>query len=324
MITRSGRKASEKIPFSDKFQIFFAFQTRIGLWATQNIKSFQHFLLADSVAAGKRFDQRRSKTLIRGFVKDYGIDASEAELPLSEYPTLNRFFARRLKRGARPIDRPRDDSALCSPCDCRISVFESVEAATKLWIKGNEFSVEALLGPRVFRRYGQDFKSGATVAVCRLAPTDYHRFHFPARCTYQTVDVDAKNQIIGSDLSLVKPFAVNSPTINPLTRNRRLVVPMSTSRVGTFMFVIVGATRVGSIVISAPTRASGKNAAVKGMELGYFQYGGSSVVLIFRKGAIQFDRDLIQNSKNGFETLVRMGVSLGAAPENKKLAGDPE
>jgi phosphatidylserine decarboxylase len=51
----------------------------------------------------------------------------------------------------------------------------------------------------------------------------------------------------------------------------------------------------------------------QGQELGYFQYGGSTVVTIFRRGAIKYDADLLENSRRAFETLVKMGASLGFA-----------
>lgn len=52
---------------------------------------------------------------------------------------------------------------------------------------------------------------------------------------------------------------------------------------------------------------------VQGQELGYFQYGGSTVITLFRRGAIKYDADLRHNSLQATETLVRMGTSLGVA-----------
>ncbi len=52
---------------------------------------------------------------------------------------------------------------------------------------------------------------------------------------------------------------------------------------------------------------------MQGQELGCFQYGGSTVITLFRKAAIKYDADLRHNSLQGVETLVRMGTSLGIA-----------
>ena len=66
---------------------------------------------------------------------------------------------------------------LVSPADCRLGAFPSVMAATKLWIKGNRFTVEELLGPELTHE-APNFLGGSVV-VCRLAPQDYHRWHMP-------------------------------------------------------------------------------------------------------------------------------------------------
>lgn len=55
--------------------------------------------------------------------------------------------------------------------------FETVNEATKLWIKGREFSVARLLGD-VYRDQVDKYMGGA-LAIFRLAPQDYHRFHSP-------------------------------------------------------------------------------------------------------------------------------------------------
>ena len=55
--------------------------------------------------------------------------------------------------------------------------FESVNEATRVWIKGREFSVARLLG----EAYGEhvDKYNGGALCIFRLAPQDYHRFHSP-------------------------------------------------------------------------------------------------------------------------------------------------
>jgi phosphatidylserine decarboxylase len=51
----------------------------------------------------------------------------------------------------------------------------------------------------------------------------------------------------------------------------------------------------------------------KGDELGIFQFGGSSIIVAFQKGRIQFDEDLIGPSKNAIAVDVEVGMSLGCA-----------
>lgn len=50
----------------------------------------------------------------------------------------------------------------------------------------------------------------------------------------------------------------------------------------------------------------------KGEELGWFQYGGSTTITVFPKsGGVEFDSDLVENSKKQMETLVRVGMEIG-------------
>lgn len=116
--------------------------------------------------------------------------------PLSSFKTFNEFFYRKLKPNARPI--PDDPSILVSPADvssdvcqlrtradekvlltsqARAVAFESIAAATTLWVKGRGFSIETLLGPS-FKEQAPLF-AGGSVLITRLAPQDYHRFHSP-------------------------------------------------------------------------------------------------------------------------------------------------
>jgi len=66
---------------------------------------------------------------------------------------------------------------------------------------------------------------------------------------------------------------------------------------------------VGSIQLTGAQEVG--NHVQKGDELGYFAYGGSTCILLFKKGAMAFDKDLIENSKKGVETLVKMGERIG-------------
>lgn len=84
---------------------------------------------------------------------------------------------RKLKPDARPIESPEDPTRLVSAADCRLMVFETVSEATRLWIKGRDFTVGRLLGD-AYREEAEHYVGGA-LAIFRLAPQDYHRFHVP-------------------------------------------------------------------------------------------------------------------------------------------------
>lgn len=91
--------------------------------------------------------------------------------------TFNEFFYRKLKEDARPVTNPNDPGTIVSGADCRMMAFASITEATKLWIKGREFSVARLLG-EAYREQATRY-NGGSLAIFRLAPQDYHRFHSP-------------------------------------------------------------------------------------------------------------------------------------------------
>lgn len=115
---------------------------------------------------------------IQSFVQTYSIPLDELAQPnLKDYRTFNDFFSRRLKQGARPLAEPGDSRVISSAADCRLTVFPSVEDATKVWIKGHNFTLARLLDDAHVA--SASFPPGSSLAIFRLAPADYHRFHSP-------------------------------------------------------------------------------------------------------------------------------------------------
>lgn len=51
----------------------------------------------------------------------------------------------------------------------------------------------------------------------------------------------------------------------------------------------------------------------KGDEIGKFQFGGSSIIVAFEKGRIEFDEDLLSVSRRLVMMDVEVGMSLGRA-----------
>lgn len=91
------------------------------------------------------------------------------------YANFNEFFYRKLKPNARKLEAADDPSVVVSPADCRCNVFETVDRARELWIKGEQFTLGALLGDEEAAKAYE----GGRIGIFRLAPQDYHRFHMP-------------------------------------------------------------------------------------------------------------------------------------------------
>ncbi|KAI1372901.1 phosphatidylserine decarboxylase-domain-containing protein [Hypoxylon crocopeplum] len=272
-------------------------------------KRIRKLLKSLSIKQGKKYDDPASKSQILPFVQFHQLDMSEVLRPVEEFKNFNEFFYRALKPNARPCSAPDNPHIIVSPADCRSVVFNTIDAATSIWIKGREFSVKRLLGdayPEDAKRY-----ENGGLGIFRLAPQDYHRFHIP-------VDgILRKPKLIAGEYYTVNPMAIRS-ALDVYGENVRVICPIDTELFGRVMVVCVGAMMVGSTVI---TRNEGDEVK-RAEELGYFKFGGSTIVTLFESGKMMFDDDLVDNSTSALETLVRAGMSVGHSPQMAQFAPD--
>lgn len=252
-------------------------------------KTAQKILANMSHKQGRRFDNPLSTKEIPAFIKFHQLDMSEVLEPTENFKTFNDFFYRKLKPGARPCDSPDNKNVTVSPADCRMMAFPSIDNATKIWIKGTEFSIPKLLDDA---EEASAYEGGA-LAIFRLAPQDYHRYHSP-------VDgIIRKVHSVEGQYYTVNPMAIRT-TLDVYGDNKRDIVHMDTEAFGKVAIVCIGAMMVGSIILTAGVG----DYLARTDELGYFAFGGSTLVVLFEKNAVHFDDDLIENGTNSLETLV--------------------
>jgi phosphatidylserine decarboxylase len=244
-----------------------------------------------SIKQGKKYDDPASASEIAGFVAFHQLDMSEVLYPMDQFRNFNEFFYRALKPEARPCSAPDRSEIIVSPADCRSVVFNTLDNAQSIWVKGRDFTVERLLAggyPEDAKRY-----HGGALGIFRLAPQDYHRFHIP-------VDgIMGEPKLIEGEYYTVNPMAIRS-TLDVYGENIRYLVPIDSETHGRVMVVCVGAMMVGSTVI---TRKPGEKVK-RAEELGYFKFGGSTLLVLFEPGVMSWDDDLIDNSNEALETLV--------------------
>ena len=238
---------------------------------------------------GDMMDQPSSANRIGEFVEEFDIDMTESEQ--QRFNTFNEFFTRKLIAGARPIDT--SEQVILSPADGKVLAYTDIAKADFI-VKGIRFDVFSFLQDSVL---ASEFEH-ATLLVVRLAPPDYHRFHFAADGRI------IKRALVDGDYFSVNPIALRErPEI--LFENKRTFTVIE-SDFGKWIMAEVGATMVGSIIQTFES----KNIR-KGGEKGYFKFGGSTVVLLFRAGEVTIDNDLIINTKRGLETRILMGERIG-------------
>ncbi|KZP00337.1 hypothetical protein CALVIDRAFT_476192 [Calocera viscosa TUFC12733] len=285
----------------EKMQIYVRLGIRIMYRVTRNQMEglrAKRLLKSMSIKQGMKYDSPASAREILPFIAFHKLNLKEVADPLSSYKTFNQFFYRKLKDGARPVTEPENPKRLVSPADCRMMAFESVTHATKLWIKGRGFTVQKLLGD-AYKGQAEKYEGGA-LGIFRLAPQDYHRFHSPVDGTIGPM------KYIAGEYYTVNPQAIRT-SLDVYGENARKIVPIDSPVFGRVMAVCIGAMMVGSIIT---TVKEGENVA-RGQEFGYFAFGGSTIVLLFEKGALEWDEDLLINGRSSLETLVRMGMGVG-------------
>ncbi|MEN9528466.1 MAG: hypothetical protein RI932_339 [Pseudomonadota bacterium] len=242
-------------------------------------------------------DSAASKHKIEDFVEALGIDIAECSKDLVEYVSFNDFFARKLRPGARVVTE--EEKAVASPGDGRLLVFPEIDETTVSFVKWAPIPLFELFNKN--QELADRYRNGAC-AVLRLCPADYHRFHFPA-----AGKVGITKTVPGL-LHSVSPYALEQG-LPVYCLNKRTLCELKTNDMGTILQMEIGALFVGSIV---QTYRAGTQVQ-RGDEKGYFKFGGSTCILFFEKGSIRFDDDIVRNSQNGLETLVKMGERLAVS-----------
>ena len=238
---------------------------------------------------GNRMDSPSSSEKIAPFIEDYQIDMSIVQD--QNYNSFNDFFIRKLKKDARPVDST--PNLVVSPADGKILAYENI-SNTNFLVKGSRFDVSSFLeNTKLAKKY-----INGSLIIIRLAPYDYHRFHFPVS------GMVSLPIIVDGYLYSVNPIAIKK-MVEIFFLNKREYIEISTQQFGDIIMAEVGATMVGSII-----QTYKGDSVIVGEEKGYFKFGGSTVVLLFEKNKIIIDNDLLNNTVAGLETEIKMGERI--------------
>lgn len=287
---KTGEKLIEKVP-GEKY-LKFLYYNPFGELAL-NLVIKRKFL---TWYYGKEMDKKSSVSKIKSLIESAGINMAESKKNIDEFNSFNEFFIRELKDGAREIDM--NENTLVSPADGKIFVYETLSEVNKFFLKGDEFTLQEFFKDDFL---AEKYKDGVFMII-RLAPVDYHRYHFPADGFIN------KSRLIEGYYYSVSPHAIKK-NFRIYCENKREYSTLKTEKFGDIIISEIAATMVGGIIQSYTPDTFIK----KGDEKGYFYFGGSTVIMIFEKGKVAVDKDLILNSQNGIETKVYMGEKIGVS-----------
>ena len=262
-----------------------------GLYGTVLGRKFLKILINPTISklGGAVLSTKLSSLLVKPFIKANNIDMSD--YTERAYVSFNDFFTRDLKPGKRFINR--DKEVLISPSDGRVSVYEIDDNMT-FNIKDSYYTIESL----THSKKAANYYKGGTCVIIRLCVDNYHRYCYIDN-GYKTT-----NKFIEGVLHTVNPVACEYYDI--YKENSRECSLLHTENFGKVMQIEVGALMVGKIVNYDQVAC-----IHRGDEKGKFEFGGSTIVLLFKKDTVDIDDDLIENTKNGFETAVKMGERIG-------------
>ena len=143
---RTGKLLEEKMPTYIRLGIRMLHQNYVTYRTAVDFGYVRNIFQSLTIQQGKKFDNPSSVREIPHFLKYHKLPVHEIAEPLSSFKSFNEFFYRKIKlEEYRPLASPDDPFVTVSPADCRLNVFESVSEATRLWIKGVNFTVTALL-----------------------------------------------------------------------------------------------------------------------------------------------------------------------------------
>ena len=245
-----------------------------------------------SALAGKILDSRMSKIAVGPFVRNNGIRTEDYHL--EDVGSFNDFFRRRIKEELRPVCA--DKKALVAPCDGRLSLGR-IRNDKVIRVKQSEFTVSGLLRDE---KLASEFEGGH-ILVFRLCVDDYHRY------VYFDSGMKQADRKIDGVFHTVRPVALERYPV--FVENCREYSVIDTDSFGRCVQMEVGALLVGRIVNVKKTACR----VSRGEEKGFFEYGGSTVIVLIRKDRISLRDDLSACGDTGIEIPVKMGERLGTA-----------
>jgi phosphatidylserine decarboxylase len=198
------------------------------------------------------------------------------------FKSWNEFFIRKFKPGMRPIAEPDNPKVIVSACESepyRIST--NIQKNQQFWLKGQPYSLEHML---VNDEYTDEF-IGGTIYQAFLSATKYHRWHSPVSgkiVKAYTVPGTYYSEIHSYQYDEAGPNN-SQGYITQVAARTIIFIESDNPTIGLMCFMAVGMAEVSSCIITVNVGDTVK----KGEELGYFQFGGSTHCLVFRKDVIE-------------------------------------
>jgi len=235
---------------------------------------------------GKFYDSKLSKKLIPTFIQKNEINMEEYKG--KEYASFNDFFTREKKN----IEFSKRGKDFCAPCDGYLSAYKITPKKT-FQVKGITYTLEGLLNNHALAK---EYEEGL-MFIFRLSPKNYHRYHY-----FDEGEFIFRKKINGV-YHTVREVALKEKQV--YIENQREYTVLKTKNFDQVLFMEVGALAVGKILNHE------KKTFQRGEEKGMFLFGGSTIIVLFKKGILKEEEKLLKNSLDDYEAVVQCGCIVG-------------
>lgn len=227
-----------------------------------------------------------SSFMIKKKIKKYNIDMSLYED--REYKSYNDFFTRKLKK----IKFDSNEDSFISPCNSKLTILH-LNNDSFFNIKGSIYQFKEIINDDIANKFVNGY-----ALIFRLDINDYHHYCY--------IDNGTRSDFthIKGKLHTVQPIVYDK--VKVFHRNSREWCVLHTENFDDIVMVEVGALLVGRICNNKKIKKF-----VRGEEKGYFEFGGSTIILFVKDNVVTFDEDILNNSAEGKETIVHCGEKIG-------------
>lgn len=228
-------------------------------------------------------------------INDYLHDPSA---PHFGFKSWNDFFIREFKPGVRPVADPDNNTVIVSACESApYAISTDVKERDTFWIKSQPYSLRHMLDGQCADQF-----VGGTVYQAFLSAENYHRWHSPVSGTIKKIHlVEGTYYAEAASEGFDSAGPNDSQGYIAHTAARALIFIQADEPIGLMCLIPVGMAEVSSCIVTAKENSKVK----KGDQIGYFQFGGSTHCLVFKKGVIsQFAAQAIPQGSNGDHSAV--------------------
>ena len=270
------------------------YETRPRLSLTQRIQATPLYDRLYSLLQQTRWSARK----IGPYIQKHHIRMDE--FVKRDYRSFEDFFVREFRPGVRRF--PTAPGEMGAFAEARYLAWEKLTPDHEFPVKGSSADAERVLGSAERAR---PFLGGPVI-LARLAPVDYHHVHYPD--AGRTLDTDR----LGShNFTVTWQALLNKDDI--ILRNERAVSILETEHFGRLGFVEVGALTVGRIAQIHPANEP----FTRGLRKSVFRFGGSAILVFGEPGAWLPSQDLLEHTREGVETMLRLGQTVATRTEGQ-------